>query len=143
MAVPRLFIDASVWIAAVASTTGGSAAVLELSWRGLVRLVASKQVLGEAQRNIKVKLSSEALLSFYRYLGSLPLEIAPEPSPEELAEARQAVGEKDAHVLAAALKARADALVTLDRKHLLTPAARAASAVVIHSPGEFLQGFTV
>lgn len=55
--------------------------------------------------------------------------------------ARRIVAEKDAHVLAAALKGHVDALLTLDRKHLLTPAVRAASPVLIQTPGDFLQQF--
>ena len=141
MATPRLFIDASVFIAATASPTGGSAAVLELGRRGRVRLFASKQVLLEAERNIRRKLPSDALLCFYRYIGTLPLRIIAAPGAEEIKWAAEVVAEKDAHVLAAALKARADALLTLDRKHLLAPAVRAASACAIQTPGEFLQGF--
>jgi predicted nucleic acid-binding protein len=141
MAAPRLFIDASVFIAAAASPTGGSAAVLELGRRGRVRLLASKQVLLEAEHNIRRKLPSEALLRFYQYLGTLPLRIVAAATAEEIAQAAEVVAEKDAHVLAAALKARADALLTLDRKHLLAPAVRAASATAIQTPGEFLQGF--
>ena len=141
MAAPGLFIDASVLIAAAASPTGGSAAVLELGRRGHVRLLASKQVLLEAEHNIRRKLPSDVLLRFYQYVGTLPLRIVAAPAPEELAQAAEIVAQKDAHVLAAARKGRADALLTLDRKHLLAPAVRAASACAIQTPGEFLQGF--
>jgi predicted nucleic acid-binding protein len=140
MAVPRLFIDASVFIAATASPTGGSAAVLELGRRGHVRLLASKQVLLEAEHNIRRKMPSDVLLRFYQYVGTLPLRIVTPATAEELAQAAEVVAEKDAHVLAAALKANVDALLTLDRKHLLAPAVRAASAFAIQTPGEFLQG---
>ena len=143
MAAPRLFIDASVFVAAAASPMGGSAAVLELGRRGRVRLLASKQVLLEAEHNIRRKLSPDALLRFYQYLGTLPLQSIPAASAEEIAQAAEVVAEKDAHVLAAALKAHADALLTLDRKHLLAPAVRAASACAIQTPGEFLQGLAI
>lgn len=139
MAIPKVFIDASVFIAAAGSPTGGSAAVLELGHRGQVLLLASKLVLVEAERNIRQKLSSEKLLRFYEYIGTLPLQVVAAATEEEIAEAAEVVAEKDAHVLAAAVNGRADVLLTLDRKHLLAPAVRAASPVVIQTPGEFLQ----
>jgi predicted nucleic acid-binding protein len=140
--MPTLFIDASVLIAAAASPTGGSAAVLELGRRGHVHLWVSRQVLLEAEHNIRRKLPPDALLRFYQYVGTLPLQIVAAPTAEELAQAASIVAEKDAHVLAAALKAHADALLTLDRKHLLAPAVQEASACAIRTPGEFLQGLT-
>ncbi len=139
MAIPRVFIDASMLIAAAASSTGGSAAVLELGRRGQVLLLVSKLVLVEAERNIRQKLPSEALLRFHQYIGTLPLQVVAAATDREIAEASRIVAEKDAHVLAAALKGQTDVLLTLDRKHLLASAVRAASPVVIQTPGEFLQ----
>lgn len=105
-----------------------------------MRLPASKQVLVEAEYNIRRKMPSDVLLRFYQYVGTLPLQIVAAATAGELAQAAEVVAEKDAHVLAAALKAHVDALLTLDRKHLLAPTVRAASACAIQTPGEFLQG---
>jgi len=139
MPAPRLFIDASVFVAVAAFPAGGSAAVLELGRRGRVRLVTSKRVLVEAVRNTRQKLPAEALLRLYQYIGILPLRIVAAPTEEEIARVSETVAEKDAHLLAAALKARANVLITLDRRHLLTPEVRMASRLVIQMPGEFLQ----
>lgn len=141
MAGPKLFIDASVFIAAAGSPTGGSAAVLELGRHGLVRLFGSKLVLLEAERNIREKMSSDAFLRFYDQIGTTKLKLVKPVNTRELAVARRIVAEKDAHVLAAARKGRVDALLTLDRKHLLTPEVRSLSPVLIQTPGEFLQQF--
>ncbi len=141
MARPTLFIDASVFIAAAASATGGSATVLELGRRGLVRLFGSKLVLIEAERNIREKLSPDVMLRFYSQIGTTDLKLVKPASDHEIAAARQIVAEKDAHVLATAVKGRVDVLLTLDRKHLLTAAVRRASPVRIQTPGEFLQQF--
>jgi putative PIN family toxin of toxin-antitoxin system len=139
MAIRKVLIDASVFIAAAGSPTGGSAAVLELGRQGQVLLLASKIVLVEAERNIRQKLSSKKLLRLYEYIGTLPLQVVAAATEEEIAKAAEVVAEKDAHVLAVALRGRADVLLTLDRMHLLAPAVRAASPVVIQTPGEFLQ----
>ncbi len=141
MAAPKLFIDASVFIAAAASATGGSSAVLELGRRGMVRLFGSKLVLLEAERNIREKMSNDALLRFYDLIGNTKLKLVKPPNARELAVARRIVAEKDAHVHAAAIKGRVDTLLTLERKHLLTPEDRAASPILIQTPGEFLQQF--
>ena len=104
MDLSKLFIDASVFIAAAGSPEGGSSFVLRLCKQGHFRAVCTKLVLLEAERNIRRKLGAEALLRFYRDLAELdPLVEAP-PSPEEIAACEPLVGEKDAHVLAAALK---------------------------------------
>ncbi len=77
MATPRLFVDASVWIAAAASPTGGSAAVLELGRRSRVHLLASKQVLLEAEHNIRRKLPSETL---FHVIPALSVRQTPPPA---------------------------------------------------------------
>ncbi len=136
----KLFIDASVFIAAAGSPEGGSSFVLRLCKQGRFRVVCTKLVLLEAERNIRRKLGTEALLRFYRNLAELdPLVEAP-PSPEEIAACEPLVGEKDAHVLAAALKSGADVLLTLDRKHFMTEKVRNAGlGLEITTPGDFLR----
>jgi uncharacterized protein len=68
--------------------------------------------------------------------------VAPEPPSEALASARRLVAEKDAPVLAAALAARADVLVTGDLKHFgalmdrddLPPRVRTPRAFLLEGP---------
>ncbi len=79
-------------------------------------------------------------MRFYQTIADLNLILEALPTPEEIVTCEPVVGEKDAHVLAAALKSGADILLTLDRKHLLTKQARAAVAGLnIVTPGEFLR----
>jgi predicted nucleic acid-binding protein len=54
----KVFIDTSVLIAGLASVTGGSATVLDLGEAGVIKLVISRQVLVEADRNVTAKISS-------------------------------------------------------------------------------------
>ncbi len=119
----RLFLDASVWIAAAGSRTGASALTLALCRHGHVVVVSSRLVLLEAERNIRGKLGEDALLRFY----------------QEIAAQSQIIHARDAHVLAAALKANAEVLLTLDRKHFLSPTVlRAGLPFQIMTPGDFL-----
>jgi predicted nucleic acid-binding protein len=137
---PRLFLDASVWIAAAGSPTGGSALVLAWCRQGHAKPVGSRRVLLEAERNIRDKLGEEVLLRFYRELAALDLELVEPPTPQEIAAQSQILSPKDAHVLAAALKGRTDILLTLDRKHLLTPSVlKADLPFQIMTPGDFLR----
>ncbi|HID85929.1 MAG TPA: PIN domain-containing protein, partial [Anaerolineae bacterium] len=120
MGVRKLFIDASVFIAAAGSPEGGSSFVLELCKRGRFRALCTRLVLLEAERNIHRKLGAEALLRFYQGLAELDPTLETLPTSEEIAACEPIVGEKDAHVLAAALKSGADVLLTLDRRHFMT-----------------------
>ncbi len=138
-AVPRLFLDASVFIAAAGSRTGASAMVLALCRHGHARAVSSRLVLREAERNIQSKLGADALLGFYHEIAALGIDLVEAPTPQEVAAQSQLIDPKDAHVLAAALKGRVEALLTLDRKHFLTPRVlQAGLPFAIVTPGDFL-----
>ncbi|MBI3596535.1 MAG: putative toxin-antitoxin system toxin component, PIN family [Nitrospirae bacterium] len=138
--VPRLFLDASVWIAAAGSTTGGSAATLELCRRNKTRAVASRFVLLEAERNIRKKLGREALLRFYREIASLEIKVIETPTSREIAAQNRTIDSKDAHVLAAAVKSHAEFLLTLDRKDFMTSKVlHAGLPFQIMTPGDFLR----
>jgi len=138
--VPRLFLDASVWIAAAGSTTGGSAATLELCRRNKTRAVASRLVLLEAERNIRKKLGREALLRFYREIASQGVDVIKTPTSHEIAAQNRTIDPKDAHVLAAAVKGQVDFLLTLDRKDFMAPKVlHAGLPFQIMTPGDFLR----
>jgi len=140
MDISKLFIDASVFIAAAGSSKGGSSFVLELCKRGRFRAVCTKLVLLEAERNIHRKLGAEALLRFYQGLAELDPALEAPPTPDEIAACEPIVGEKDAHVLAAALRSEADVLLTLDRRHFMTEKVRSAGLRLrIATPGDFLR----
>lgn len=137
---PRLFLDASVWIAASGSTTGASASILALCRRGLARAVTSRLALLEAERNIQAKFGDDALARFYRSIADLPMDVVNVPTPEEILIHETTIHPKDAHVLASAIKGRADHLLTLDRKHFLALSVRRANLpFAILTPGDFLR----
>ena len=113
MAPLIVFLDANVLFSAA---LGGPA--FELIWelaRGeRIRLVTSAHCRIEAAANLERKRPRSAP-GLGRLLSDVGL--APEPPSEVLASARRFVPDKDAPVLAAALAARADVLVTGDLKH--------------------------
>lgn len=140
MRKPRLFLDANVWIAAAASPAGASALVLALCHHGQARAVGSRLVLLEAERNVRDKLGEDALLRFYRGVAGLAVDLVEPATPEEIAAQAPIIHPKDAHVLAAALKGKVTALLTLDRKHFLTPSVLQADLPFqIMTPGDFLR----
>ena len=135
-----VFLDASVLVAASRSPTGGSAVAMEVCQGRRYRAALSTTVLLEARVNIAGKFGERELLRFYRQLAALDPRMIGHPSREQLDQCISLTGEKDAHVLAAALASGAAFLLTLDRRHLLTPAVEAAGLPVrVMTPGDFLR----
>jgi len=129
-----------VFIAAAGSPEGASSFVLELCKRGRFCAACTKLILLEADMNIHRKLGTEALLRFYQSLADLNLTLETFPTPEEIATCEPVVGEKDAHVLAAALKSETDVFFTLDRKHFMAEKVQKANLELkIATPGDFLR----
>ncbi|WP_088570285.1 PIN domain-containing protein [Thermoflexus hugenholtzii] len=116
----KVFLDTSVIFAAVLSPQGGARMVLRLGEIGYLRLMVGPQVLRECEEVVRRKapgsLSDLALL-----LNAAHVEMTPEASPKALEQALQWISyPPDARILAEALEARADGLVTHDARHLLT-----------------------
>ncbi len=134
----RAFVDANVFIAAVASSTGGSALLFESCRKGFVEIVTSHLALLEAERNIRKKLPPSRLKQYHRLLEEHPLLIVPRPAAEEIRPYQMLTHEKDAPILAAAIQAKANYLVTLDRRHFTTERIRRAHLPLkVVSPREF------
>jgi len=139
-ATPRLFLDASVLIAAAGSAIGGSARLPDVCQASKTPLLVTRLVLREAERNIQEKLDEADLLRFYQLIANLDLQVIPTPSSEALSEAAEVVAAKDAHVLAGARTGKATHLITLDRKHFLHAKQKDGTfPIVACTPGEFLE----
>ena len=111
----RLFLDANVLFAAAHSPAGRSRALFGLAERGLCTLVTSPHAIEEARRNVNLK-SPEGTPSLNDLLESV--ERVAEADPRLVAwAADQGLPPGDAPILAAAVAAEADALVTGDRSH--------------------------
>ncbi|MFZ5632313.1 MAG: PIN domain-containing protein [Bacillota bacterium] len=131
----RVFFDSSVLIAGLASPDGGSAVLLAMAEMRLITPVISEMVVTEVIRNIEKKLL-RCLPQYHRLFKSLPFEIA-DPTEDFIISARKLINEKDAIILAAAMNAKIDFLVTLDR-HFFTADLQKLPFTVC-SPGELLE----
>ena len=115
----RFFVDSSVLFSAAYSFKGYSRELVSLAAADepLVRLVVSEDVLEETRRNINDHVP-EKLAALERLLGALSLEVV-NPARRSVLGAARRVAHQDAPIVAAARKARVNALVTFDEKHLL------------------------
>lgn len=134
----RVFIDTSVLIAGLASEKGASGAVLDLCEAGVVQMAISQQVLVEADRNFSAKLPN-LVEDFRRFIKDLGPLMVDDPPLEHVQEAAKVVNLKDAPILAAAQSARADYLVTLDKKHFLKARQEVEFSPPVVTPEEFLR----
>jgi putative PIN family toxin of toxin-antitoxin system len=136
----KVFLDTSALIAGIVSPTGSAREVLRLCEAGAVELLVSRQVLTEADRNLSAKLP--ALVPDYRHLMQrMSPTLVEDPTQEEVAHAVRVIHHKDAPILAAAISAEVDYLITWNTKHFhKLPVARAVR-FRIATPGEFLEEF--
>lgn len=140
----RVFLDANVYFAGLYSPEGASFLALRGLVRGAFEGVGSRLVLREAERNLRRKTNHKTLAAFHRLLRTSRITIVPAPSEVILKTYEPFIHPKDVPVLAAALEAGVDYLVTLDRRHFLTPEVLSAAGKTktkIVTPGEFLSVF--
>lgn len=131
----KVFADSSVLIAGAGSRSGASRAVLTMAEIGLFKLVLSRQVLDECERNLRQKLPA-ALPVFAELLVNIEPEIVPDPLLEESTRWEALIAAQDAPILAAAVLSSADRLLTLDVNDF-TPEVAAQSGLTIQTPGDF------
>lgn len=113
----KAFVDSSVLFSAVNSPTGGSSKLFTL---GNIQLVASPLVLAEVERNVRDKLARHHLERFFMLISKLKI-VNQTPNDNAIKVAQRAIVEKDAVILSEAKQAKTDFLVTLDKKHFMTP----------------------
>ena len=132
--MPKVFLDANVWIAAAGSSVGGSRQLIDWAERGLIEVLVCEQILEEVRGNLEEKIP-RALSVFDRLLKSVAPTIVSEPSIKSVDEAEMTIHPKDAPILAAAVEAEVDYLATLDKKHFLKPSVQdyAPFPILLHS----------
>jgi uncharacterized protein len=111
----RVFLDANVLFSASLFASGNAPLLIEVGRTGSCRLLTSPMALHEAEHNLTRK-APQALDRFKHVRAAVELAF---DAPMDLlpwAEA-QGLSVKDAPILAAAVLARADLLVTGDRRH--------------------------
>lgn len=131
----RVFFDSDVIIAGSFSKTGAGHILLQLAEVGIIQGYISEQVVQECTRNIRKKLP-EALPAFQSILDESFLAVVVPVDPAQAGEkARGQADDKDVPILAAALEARADVLVTFNTKDYFPHE----SPPKILSPGDLLK----
>jgi putative PIN family toxin of toxin-antitoxin system len=135
---PRVFLDSNVIVSALYSAEGAPAAILRRFIDGKLRVVISQQVLEEVVRTINEKLP-EALPSLRKLLLSAPPEIVEDPGSHDVSRWAGVVHSDDAGILAAAVAAQPDYLVTGDKNFLEGPGVADKSGLRIVAPARFLE----
>ncbi|MBM4465518.1 MAG: putative toxin-antitoxin system toxin component, PIN family [Chloroflexi bacterium] len=134
----RVFLNASVLFSASYSETGASRDLLREAIRGNLKIVVSRHVLEEAERNL-VQKAPEALPAFRELLTLVAAEVAEKPALEELKQAATYINLKDAPIVATAAKAKVDYLVTWDQKHFIDdPKVAEWSGLMILTPDKLM-----
>jgi len=132
----KVFIDSSVVIAGLASSSGGSNRILMLCELGLIRPYVSEQVVREVLKNVEKKMPG-LYEKTYCLFRQLPFGFV-EAKGENLSTATNLNNEKDAPVLATAMSGKVEWLLTLD-KHFLKQKWHEDLSFKIGTPGLFLQ----
>lgn len=134
---PTVFADANILIAGSASRRGASRAVLNLAESGMIKLVVTRQVLDEAERNMRKKLP-RALPFFAELLSYIDLLVLDNPKYEQYERWLPMIEASDAPILEAAVCASVDYFITLNTKDF-TPSVAKVSGLNIQMPGEFIE----
>lgn len=113
----RVFVDSSVFFSAAYSSRGHARDIIMMALSGEIDMVISQIVIEETRRNL-VANSPESLPFMEFVLASTPHTIV-RPTRADVLNAAEFTALKDAPIAAAAKGAKADLLVTLDKKHLL------------------------
>lgn len=113
----KVYLDASVIIAALLSPTGGSAKLLEFIKLRAVVGVASQTVVDEVEEHsLKIRKSRREIRKFIQENSIMVRERIDEL---ELEPFKNLIEDEDIHVAVGARLTKCDYLVTLDKKHLL------------------------
>ena len=111
----RLFLDANVLFSAVYKRDSAQGLLVEFAAGGLIVALGSPYAIDEAHRNLARK-APRAIQNWRSMLNAI--QTASEPDAECLGWAGSLVVAKDAPVLASAVRAKVDWLVTGDRSDL-------------------------
>ena len=113
----KVFVDSSVLMAAAISPKGSARDLINEAFTQKLEICISPDVLEETERNLKLK-APLGLDYFYKSVQSLTFKLT-KPTKKQILKAAKIVVGKDAPIVAGAIKAKVDYLVTYDRKHLL------------------------
>ena len=135
---PEIFLVTSVIIAAVMSPTGGARLLFHLAHAGTIKLLVGKGILREAEEVMRRK-APELLGLLAQLLDEAGIEISKLPSVAQQRKAQSLLSyTPDADVLAQAISANIDWLVSHDREHFVGNPALNNLPFRIGTPGDVI-----
>lgn len=135
----KVFLDTSAILAGLNSPNGAAGVILAACFANQVVPIISSQVIEEANRNIPVKFPR--LTQAWQSFLLLPPRVVKDPTIKQIKAAYKILPTSDAPILASAIAARLDALVTWNTKHFLRKEVIAKANFPILTPGDFLHTF--
>lgn len=140
---PIVFLDASVLVSAALSKTGASRIIIGLAGNNFLRAIISPSVVQEARDALVSKYSKDELAELYKLVALIKKDVGEDASDQQKRRFGALVDDpKDRHVLGAALRHKAQYLLTLDRKHFFTDRLKKADLLFkIMLPGDFLKEY--
>jgi predicted nucleic acid-binding protein len=138
----RIFLDSSVLYAAAFSPTGPARRLILKGIESSVARAISDLVLEETKRNLTKNVPSA--LPYFSLITNLFAPYITRPSKAEVLQAAKIVYLKDAPIVAAAARGKADYLATHDVKRLLNHAKviEQTYGITVLTPAELLSALT-
>lgn len=136
----KVFLDANVLFAAAHSQKGGSFELINLARENKIKVSTSRLAVKEAERNLREKATDESIDRFYTSFNEINIELVQVDRIQAKERFTTLVGEKDATILAAALKSHSKFLITLDKKHLLNVSDKVKDLEIV-TPGGFIEKY--
>ena len=133
----RVFLDTSALLSGLNSPFGASGFIISLFKLKKIIIVISPEVISEAEKTIKDKFHL-LKIPFLDFLASQSI-ITQKLTPKEIKSAYKIINSEDAPILAGAIKAKVDFLITLDKK--FQEIAKNKVKLKILSPGKFLEEY--
>lgn len=134
----KVFLDTSVILSGLNSQKGASRFILSLIQQKQITLAISPEVVIELERITpkKFPLLQEPLIEFLTNTAKLGTE---KLTPDEIKKAHQLIPTEDAPILAGALKAKTDYLITLDKRFKKETEKNKVKETKVILPSEFVR----
>ena len=134
-----VFLDTSVLIAAIFSDSGGSREILKLSEMGLINIIVSINVINEIEQVLKIK-APNLIPKFVTLLKIAKIRKSVSANKELVLKMSKFIKyNPDAIIVADAIYANANWLVSLDKKHILSIKLPKSQKMKISTPAVFIK----
>lgn len=132
-----VFLDSSVIVSSLISSTGGSNKIIQSGKSSAIKLITSQYVVEEVTKHLpKINLSKSTLSSL---IQTRDIDVLPNPPQKVISKFTSITPDpKDEPILASAVLSGANVLVSLDKKHILIPKVRKhLKPIKVYNPQQF------